>query len=331
MYISGVPGTGKTATVMEVVSALRQSVDDGDLEDFDYVDVNGMRLTEPHQIYVQILKKLQGLKATPNHAAQLLTQRFNQRGKKTVLLLVDELDLLWTKKQDVMYHLFDWPSHRHARLIVVAIANTMDLPERIMMSRVSSRLGLTRLSFLPYNFKQLQSIVSSRLSGIEAFDGDAVQLVARKVAAVSGDARRCLDVCRRAVEIASQQNRLKKAMKLTTIEHVHEALQEMFSSPMIMFIRNASTQEKMFLRSVVAEFRRSGLEEATIGQVLHHHNAITKLDGLQPVSVTSIIKVCNSLATARVLMLEMGRYDLYARLRLNVSIDDVLFALNSDV
>nr|XP_026690548.1 origin recognition complex subunit 1-like [Ciona intestinalis] len=231
MYISGVPGTGKTATVMEVLSALRQSVDDGDLEDFEYIEINGMRLTDPRQIYVQILKKLMGFKATPNHAAQLLTKKFNQRGKKTVLMLVDELDLLWTRKQDVMYHLFDWPSHRHARLIIIAIANTMDLPERIMMNRVSSRLGLTRLSFLPYNFKQLQNIVNSRLSGVEAFEGDAIQLVARKVAAVSGDARRCLDVCRRAIEIASREQRSSKSVKLAGIKHVHDALQEMFSSP----------------------------------------------------------------------------------------------------
>ena len=39
-----------------------------------------------------------------------------------------------------MYNIFDWPSKQHARLIVLAVANTMDLPERIMMKRVSSRL-----------------------------------------------------------------------------------------------------------------------------------------------------------------------------------------------
>lgn len=55
-----------------------------------------------------------------------------------------------------MYNLFDWPSCPGSKLIVVAIANTMDLPERIMMNRVSSRLGLTRMTFQPYTFKQLQ-------------------------------------------------------------------------------------------------------------------------------------------------------------------------------
>ena len=51
-----------------------------------------------------------------------------------------QLDLLWTRKQTVMYNIFDWPTRPHAKLIVLAIANTMDLPERIMMNRVASRL-----------------------------------------------------------------------------------------------------------------------------------------------------------------------------------------------
>lgn len=51
-----------------------------------------------------------------------------------------QLDLLWTRKQTVLYNLFDWPTRANAGLIVLAVANTMDLPERIMMNRVSSRL-----------------------------------------------------------------------------------------------------------------------------------------------------------------------------------------------
>ena len=53
------------------------------------------------------------------------------------------MDLLWTRKQDVMYNIFDWPTKTEAGLIVLAVANTMDLPERIMMKRVQSRLVRT--------------------------------------------------------------------------------------------------------------------------------------------------------------------------------------------
>ena len=73
--------------------------------------------------------------------------------------------LLITPSQDVLYNIFDWPSRQQAKLTVLAIANTMDLPERVLMNRVSSRLGLTRLIFQPYTFKQLQEIVVSRTTG----------------------------------------------------------------------------------------------------------------------------------------------------------------------
>ncbi|KAK3089909.1 hypothetical protein FSP39_007587 [Pinctada imbricata] len=58
MYISGVPGTGKTATVHEVIRTLHQATDDRELPNFKYIEINGMRLTEPRQAYVQILKNV---------------------------------------------------------------------------------------------------------------------------------------------------------------------------------------------------------------------------------------------------------------------------------
>ena len=41
--------------------------------------------------------------------------------------------------------------------------------------------GLTRLTFQPYTFSQLQQIVMSRIAGLNAFEPDAIQLVSRKV------------------------------------------------------------------------------------------------------------------------------------------------------
>lgn len=56
-------------------------------------------------------------------------------------MIMDELDQLVTKKQTVMYNFFNWPMKPQSNLIVIAIANTMDLPERILSNKISSRLG----------------------------------------------------------------------------------------------------------------------------------------------------------------------------------------------
>lgn len=328
MYISGVPGTGKTATVHEVIHCLQQAAQADDVPPFQYVEVNGMKLTEPRQIYVQIFQKLTGQKATANHAAELLAKRFCSRGssQETTVLLVDELDLLWTQKQDVMYNLFDWPTHKEARLVVLAIANTMDLPERIMMNRVASRLGLTRMSFQPYTHSQLQQILLSRLKNLKAFENDAVQLVARKVAALSGDARRCLDICRRATEICECQQK-PESSGLVTVAHLLEAVDEMFSSSYITAIKNCSVLEQNFLRAILAEFRRSGLEEATFQQVYTQHVALCRMEGLPYPNMSETMAVCSHLGACRLLLVEPSRNDLLLRVRLNVSQDDVLYAL----
>ncbi|XP_015254707.1 PREDICTED: origin recognition complex subunit 1 [Cyprinodon variegatus] len=332
MYISGVPGTGKTATVHEVMRCLQHAAAADEIPAFLFVEINGMKMTDPHQAYVQILQKLTGQKATADHAAALLEKRFSSPAlrKETTVLLVDELDLLWTRKQNVMYNLFDWPTRRHARLVVLTIANTMDLPERIMINRVASRLGLTRMSFQPYTFKQLQQIITSRLNKVKAFEEDALQLVSRKVAALSGDARRCLDICRRATEICEHSAADPSAAGLVGMVHVMEALNEMFSSAYITAIKCASTQEQLFLRAVIAEFRRLGLEEATFQQVLVQHQALCRVEGLQPVSVSEGLAVCRRLGACRLLLLEPSRLGVLQRIRLNVSQDDVLFALKAD-
>lgn len=73
--------------------------------------------------------------------------------------------------------------------------------------KANPRLGLTRITFPGYTHDQLMLIIQSRLEGVPGniVHPDAVQFAARKVAAVSGDARRALDICRRAVEIAETE------------------------------------------------------------------------------------------------------------------------------
>ena len=102
-----------------------------------------MRLTEPNQAYPQIWKALTGEKVAVEQARNLLEKKFssedkseniaahrkqNSDNRKTVVLLVDELDMLWNRKQSVLYNIFEWPANRSAKLVVLAIANTMDLP-----------------------------------------------------------------------------------------------------------------------------------------------------------------------------------------------------------
>jgi origin recognition complex subunit 1 len=194
-----------------VVATLTQAVYADELDDFNFIEINGMKVTEPHQSYSLLWEALKGDRVSPAHALSLLEHEFSHPSPRRIpcVVLMDELDQLVTRNQSVMYNFFNWPALRHSRLIVLAVANTMDLPERMLSNKISSRLGLTRITFPGYTHQQLMEIITSRLEGVPGaiVNKDAIQFAARKVAAVSGDARRALDICRRAVEIAEDQQR----------------------------------------------------------------------------------------------------------------------------
>lgn len=306
IYISGTPGTGKTATVREVVGSLHQAVLDGELDDFNFVEINGMKVTEPHQSYSLLWEALKGDRVSPNHALSLLEQEFSHPSPRRIpcVVLMDELDQLVTRNQSVMYNFFNWPAMRHSKLIVLAVANTMDLPERTLSNKISSRLGLTRITFPGYTHTQLMEIISSRLEGVPGniVDKDAVQFASQKVAAVSGDARRALDICRRAVEIAEQSQQKKdpasanddevaastpsrkgrnqpatidgkdaqQTTKLArvTIATIRQAINEATSSPIAQHLRSLPLSAKLFLAALLARTRRTGVAESALGEVV---------------------------------------------------------------
>ncbi|XP_060516416.1 origin recognition complex subunit 1 isoform X2 [Cylas formicarius] len=322
MYVSGVPGTGKTATVTSVITSLQG---EKDLPGFDYINLNGMRLTEPKQAYVEIWKQLSGRTVPWEQAQSILEERFTRKKHLTpVIMLIDELDILCTKKQDVVYNLLDWPAKSKNQLIAVAIANTMDLPERLLMNRVTSRLGLTRLTFQPYTHKQLMEIIIKRLTDTQSFTSDAIQLVARKVASVSGDARRALDICRRAAEIAEEKNH-----ELVTVAHINEALNVMIMQPKVSQMKRCSKLEKLILQAIVAEVERTGVEETTFANVFTMLASCCALDGFKMVSCTAAQRAVSKLGACRLILIDQKCNHIYQKIILNVSSHDVYFAIKN--
>eukprot|EP00842_Homolaphlyctis_polyrhiza_P000253 jgi/Hompol1/1228/HPOL_002674-RA len=241
IYVSGVPGTGKTATFYGVLRMLQAQVEQGDLPPFDFIEINGMKLTDPSHAYSVLWEGLTQAKVSPQHAETLLYTRFTtpSPSRRMCVVLMDELDLLVTKKQTVMYNFFNWPNLEHSRLIVVAIANTMDLPERMLSNK-----------------------------GIATFDPNAIEFCARKVSSVTGDARRALDICRRALEILEDDVRTGRIRKNATavatsvnVQIIDAATDEMLQSPLVMAIRRCSVHQRIFLAAVLRQMRTTGLAE----------------------------------------------------------------------
>lgn len=203
------------------------------------------------------------------------------------VVLMDELDQLMTTKQDVVYNFFNWPTLVGSRLVVLAVANTMDLPERVMSGRVRSRLGsyfgrtliavidtwhlgMTRFNFQPYTTAQLEKIVKARLASAkeglpegsqDVIAPDGIKFAAMKVSSISGDARRVLDICRRTVELVQLRS------KTARIEDVKQVIKDMQNSPTAAYIRDLSLYERVMLAAMLKCIKREGVEEIRWGDV----------------------------------------------------------------
>lgn len=131
-------------------------------------------------------------------------------------------------------------------------------------------------------------------------DPDAVQFASRKVAAVSGDARRALDICRRAVEIAEWQTQDDELLPATpsktarkkdtqisragttsrgrvTISTIKQAINEATSSPLQQFLRCLPLASRVFLAAVLARTRRTGIADSVLGEVMDEAKRIAKM------------------------------------------------------
>jgi origin recognition complex subunit 1 len=125
------------------------------LDDFHFLEINGLKVLDPNQAYAMLWEALTAERVTPLHAASLLDTQFRKAGPGRVpwyiflvslfltgsVVLLDELDQLVMAKQTVLYNLFNWPTLPNSRLIVVAIANTMNLAE-MLPNKIQSRVGM---------------------------------------------------------------------------------------------------------------------------------------------------------------------------------------------
>ena len=307
LYMCGSPGLGKSCLVRQVVRELKiQSLmqhgdESASVAPFQYIEVNAMKLSDPLDLYSELLCTLTGKRCTQSsRALELLDAQLQQsatkasrhsaavaRGSKStsyelmIVLLVDEIDYILNKCQSVIYNLFDWPSRPGSRLTVLGVSNTLDLPA-MLLPRVQSRLGLASVKFMPYNKDQLATIVRERLSratnGKQALlTDDAIELCARKIASVSGDVRRALQICRRAVEIGEQTYHAKiaqlkhqsnssnqsatTAVPCVTVQHVESAICDLLDSNPMTHLRSVELFGKVLLQAFCLVLKQHATSE----------------------------------------------------------------------
>ncbi|KAI0298057.1 P-loop containing nucleoside triphosphate hydrolase protein [Multifurca ochricompacta] len=315
IYISGVPGTGKTATVHAVVRELKRMAEQNETNPFTYVEINGLRIPEPNAAYGLLWEAISGhdavtdghLRLSAKAALSHLSRHFGSSRSAgpgghawCSVVLMDELDQLMTAKQDVVYNFFNWPTLVGAKLVVLAVANTMDLPERVMSGVcVPDSASMIRINFQPYTTPQLEQIVHARLGGsTEVLSVDAVKFAAMKVSSISGDARRVLDICRRTVELVQGDRRTART------DDVKDVIRDLQNSPTAAFLRSLSLHERIMLAALLKCVRRVGVEEIPWVDVQHQHHLFAGIFADSAPAPRELEGVLDALLAARVVLSE---------------------------
>ncbi|KAI3402940.2 CDC6 [Candida oxycetoniae] len=245
LYISGPPGTGKTAQVNLSLKRFQQ-----DFLSVKVVNINCMTLRNPesifHEIYCSIVDKLSISflkKKNYNDLYQLLNKQDCDCQHLThIILVLDELDALLTKSQQVIFKLFQLANKSarieptHIKVILLGISNTLDMNNKFLPKLFQHDLIPRSLQFLPYSAVQIKSIINSRLKTLpqEVIQPTALQFCCQKAASLSGDLRKAFDICYKSIELVErEQTRVHDkdgAFAKVTVAHIAKTCVESFKS-----------------------------------------------------------------------------------------------------
>ena len=126
IYVSGPPGTGKSAMVNEVT----QEIACGN-PSVRKAYINCMSIKSSNDLYGTLLGLLGAENEVLEDDAAAALQKMFVPKKKTAdvhLVILDEIDHILTLDLESLYRAFEWSMQKSSRLALVGIANALDLP-----------------------------------------------------------------------------------------------------------------------------------------------------------------------------------------------------------
>lgn len=332
LYVSGAPGTGKTA-------CLNSILDDMENDHIKKVFLNCMSLKTSASIYGKIVLEL-GLKLQGSEKENVrLVEKTLVASKHPILIVLDEIDQLDSKNQEVLYSIFEWPSLEGSKLVLVGIANALDLTDRIL-PRLQARPTFKPklLHFPPYSKAEIVKIINQRiqeagLDGIQIIRPGAIQFLAGKVASVAGDVRKALDVCRRAVELCEIQARRQTVLKPTSVSprksprkspkkpeaapkmvdipQVLAIFNEVYGSRVISAVTNApesfSLQQKLLICCFLLLLRHAKSKDITLGKFHEVYTKVCRKRNIPGMDQSEFLSLCTLLETRGMLQVKRAK------------------------
>ncbi|XP_011785344.1 PREDICTED: cell division control protein 6 homolog, partial [Colobus angolensis palliatus] len=327
LYLSGAPGTGKTACLSRILQDLKK-----ELKGFKTIMLNCMSLRSAQAVFPAIAQEIcqeEVSKPAGKDMMRKLEKHMTAEKGPLIVLVLDEMDQLDSKGQDVLYTLFEWPWLSNSRLVLIGIANTLDLTDRILPRlQAREKCKPQLLNFPPYTRNQIVAILQDRLTQVsrdQVLDNAAIQFCARKVSAVSGDVRKALDVCRRAIEIVESDVKSQTVLKPLSeckspseplipkrvgLIHISQVMSEVDGNRMTLSQGAQDSfplQQKILVCSLMLLIRQLKIKEVTLGKLYEAYSKVCRKQQVAAVDQSECLSLSGLLEARGILGLKRNK------------------------
>lgn len=249
IYVSGPPGTGKTAQVSLSLERLKTA-----FPAVETIIVNCMTINCAEAVYRVVAERLLNKPIQARLTCDEFVGIISAQTKfQSVVILLDELDNLITKNQQILFELFSLCSilkdKNSSSLILIGIANALDLTDRFLPRLKTNGITPQLLPFLPYTADQIKNIITAKLQSIDSciVQPAAIQLCSKKVGANTGDLRKAFDIIYRAIEMVENQ----QSNAAVSISHVAKVCSLVFGNTVSTTLQKLNLQQKIVLVSLL--------------------------------------------------------------------------------
>jgi len=222
LYVSGPPGTGKSAFVTQTCKTLVET----EQAPANYAYINCMSVKSAKELYDLMAAELNlDAAVCQGFSSDALRKVFStdSNSKDVSLVVLDEIDQLLSLDTSTLCRIFEWSFAPDSKLILVGIANALDLTDRFLPRLKAQNLKPALLPFLPYTALEIAAVLSSRARSLLPANATAtvkadftpflhptaIQLISKKIASQSGDLRKAFDIALRAIELVEAETKEK--------------------------------------------------------------------------------------------------------------------------
>ncbi|KAK3241978.1 AAA ATPase [Cymbomonas tetramitiformis] len=335
--------------------------------------LNCMALTDVHHVYPRLLEALAGetkahaLVEAAQHDMQtaagvlpevvalqkLLTGPAPTARRKSgsawteggaggmVMIILDEMDRLITREQDVLYHLLELPALKGSRVSLIGIANSIHLTTRLLPKLQARGWEPELLTFQAYTAQELKTLLMQRLSNLPwqggwaaVVDPPALELLVRRISAAAGDMRRALDAMCAAFDTLVQESLSDESRIRVSVGQMAQALSQLLKSPIVDSVRMLPQNAQLVLCAAVQLLGRGvqgAKKQCTMADLHDSYNTLCREASLLALPWSEFPGLCSTLSDQALISIDNqkggGKDQRRRRIMLKVDPDDVVFAL----